>query len=121
MVEDSSDNPPAAPMRLMRPGALVDEVVADHVADVSAGGDEIAARDALATRLRDTVGADEMALTSPRQIIRFSWGQPDSPVHSEPDWSSSDRVFVSVLFGSEEELRVMCDFRGDKYGVVSVN
>ncbi|KAI0137457.1 hypothetical protein BJ170DRAFT_711601 [Xylariales sp. AK1849] len=27
------------------------------------------------------------------QTIRFSWGQQDSPIHSEPDSSCSDRVF----------------------------
>ncbi|EGY19951.1 uncharacterized protein VDAG_01967 [Verticillium dahliae VdLs.17] len=53
----------------------------------------------------------------PGQIIRFSWGQPDSPVHSEPDSSSSMRVFISILLGREAELRDMCDFRGQEYGV----
>jgi hypothetical protein len=47
-------------------------------------------------------------------IIRFSWGETDSPVHSEPD-ESCDRVFVSVLFGSEREIRDMCEFRGIRY------
>ncbi|RDW58585.1 hypothetical protein BP6252_13061 [Coleophoma cylindrospora] len=48
------------------------------------------------------------------QIIRFTWGQKDSPVHSEPDMST-DRVFVSVLYGSEEEIRCMCEFRDEMY------
>ncbi|KAL8364762.1 hypothetical protein RB595_003844 [Gaeumannomyces hyphopodioides] len=123
-VQDGNHNPQAAPTqttarhhakyavtllgpptRLMQPGALVDEAVADYEADVCAGGDEMAARAALAESLRGAAGTDEVALPSPRQVIRFSWGQDDSPVHSEPDWGSSDRVFVTVLFGSEEEIR----------------
>jgi hypothetical protein len=48
------------------------------------------------------------------QIFRFSYGQLDSPVHSEPDMNS-DRVFLSVLYGSEAELRRMCDWRHERY------
>ncbi|TGO68784.1 hypothetical protein BOTNAR_0020g00580 [Botryotinia narcissicola] len=44
-------------------------------------------------------------------IIRFTWGDEDSPVHSEPDSSCSDRVFLCLMFGSEEELRQMCKWR----------
>ncbi|KAF5562484.1 hypothetical protein FPHYL_5678 [Fusarium phyllophilum] len=40
------------------------------------------------------------------QIVRFSWGRDDSPVHSEPDLVS-DRVFMTVLYGSDSELRTM--------------
>ncbi|KAK2689445.1 hypothetical protein QWA68_011878 [Fusarium oxysporum] len=40
------------------------------------------------------------------QVVRFSWGRDDSPVHSEPDLVS-DRVFMTVLYGSESELRTM--------------
>ncbi|KAK3353770.1 hypothetical protein B0T25DRAFT_220887 [Lasiosphaeria hispida] len=47
-------------------------------------------------------------------VIRFSWGQKDAPVHSEPDVSVGDRVFVSVLFGSETEIRDMAEVRGQK-------
>lgn len=50
------------------------------------------------------------------QVVKFTWGQEDSPVHSEPDSSAEDRVFVSVMFGSEEELRDMCQFRDQVYG-----
>ncbi|KAH7130899.1 hypothetical protein EDB81DRAFT_807663 [Dactylonectria macrodidyma] len=50
------------------------------------------------------------------QIIRFSWGQHDSPVHSEPDSTGLHRVFVSLLFGSEEEIRSMCEIRDENYG-----
>lgn len=49
------------------------------------------------------------------QVIRFSWGQGDSPIHSEPDSTGLHRVFISVLFGSEDETRHMCDLRGEEY------
>lgn len=54
------------------------------------------------------------------QAIRFSWGRDDSPIHSEPDWSGGDRVFVSVLFGSEDEIREMCSIRGKEYGRLNI-
>ncbi|KAH6656323.1 hypothetical protein BKA67DRAFT_551611 [Truncatella angustata] len=65
--------------------------------------------------LAETLARYEEVAIRLGQIIRFSWNQPDSPIHSEPDSSGLCRVFVSVLFGSEEELRDMCDFRGEKY------
>lgn len=65
----------------------------------------------LAAELADCEEVD----VTPGQVIRFSWGQGDSPVHSEPDSSGSDRVFVSVLFGSEEEMRVMCEWREEEF------
>ncbi|KAF4960381.1 hypothetical protein FGADI_1028 [Fusarium gaditjirri] len=40
------------------------------------------------------------------QIVRFSWGRDDSPVHSEPDLVS-DRIFMTVLYASDSELRTM--------------
>ncbi|KAF2679086.1 hypothetical protein K458DRAFT_422513 [Lentithecium fluviatile CBS 122367] len=49
------------------------------------------------------------------EVVRFSWGRDDSPVHSEPDLIS-DRVFVTVLYGSESELREMCNWRSAEYG-----
>lgn len=49
------------------------------------------------------------------QVIRFSWGQPDSPVHSEPDSTSLHRIFVSLLFGSEDEIRNICEIRDEEY------
>ncbi|CAF9941959.1 MAG: hypothetical protein HETSPECPRED_004487 [Heterodermia speciosa] len=39
------------------------------------------------------------------QVVRFGYGQLESPVHSEPDMSGGDRVFVSVMFGFEGEMR----------------
>jgi len=50
--------------------------------------------------------------------IRFSWGQKDSPVHSKPDSSKTDRVFVSVCFGKEQEIRSMACFRKEEYHVI---
>ncbi|KAG5655367.1 hypothetical protein KAF25_006870 [Fusarium avenaceum] len=49
------------------------------------------------------------------EVVRFSWGRDDSPVHSEPDLIS-DRVFMTVLYGSEMELRRMCEWRDVQYG-----
>jgi hypothetical protein len=48
------------------------------------------------------------------EIVKFSWGQKDSPVHSEPDMNS-DRVFLSILYGSEKEMRNMCELREEPY------
>jgi hypothetical protein len=48
------------------------------------------------------------------EIAKFSWGQKDSPVHSEPDMNS-DRVFISILYGSEREIRNMCELREEPY------
>lgn len=53
------------------------------------------------------------------QVVRFSWGHDDSPVHSEPDFVS-DRVFMSILYGSEKEIRDMCSIRDEVYGKVDV-
>jgi hypothetical protein len=49
------------------------------------------------------------------EIVRFSWGHRHSPLHSEPDLTC-DRVFMTVLFGSESELRRMCAGRNEEYG-----
>ncbi|KAF9776142.1 hypothetical protein IL306_005704 [Fusarium sp. DS 682] len=53
------------------------------------------------------------------QVVRFSWGRDDSPVHSEPDLVS-DRVFMTVLYGSESELRSMCEWREAQFGKYSI-
>ena len=53
------------------------------------------------------------------QVIRFTWGQDDSPLHSEPDLVC-DRVFMSVLYGSEAEIRGMCEWRDAEFGVYDV-
>jgi hypothetical protein len=49
------------------------------------------------------------------EVVRFSWGREDSPAHSEPDLVC-DRVFVSVMYGSESEIRKMCEWRSAEYG-----
>lgn len=56
------------------------------------------------------------ATVQPGQVIRFSWGQRDSLVHSKPDSTGLHRVFVSLLFGSEDEIRNMCDLGAEEYG-----
>ena len=53
------------------------------------------------------------------KIARFSWGRDDSPVHSEPQMVV-DRVFMTVLFGSETELRSMCEYRDVEFGKVDI-
>ncbi|GKU10054.1 unnamed protein product [Fusarium langsethiae] len=50
------------------------------------------------------------------QVVLFSWGRDNSPFHSEPDLIC-DRIFMSVLYGSEPELRGMCDWREAEYGI----
>jgi hypothetical protein len=53
------------------------------------------------------------------EVVQFSWGRDDSPVHSEPDLTL-DRVFVTVLYGSESELRSMCEWRNAEYAKFDV-
>jgi hypothetical protein len=48
-------------------------------------------------------------------VVRFSWGLDNSPVHSEPDCSNSDRVFISLLFDNEDEIKCMCGWRKVKW------
>lgn len=48
------------------------------------------------------------------KIIRFSWGQKDSPVHSEPD-QKGDRIFISILYGTRSEIKEMCAWREEDY------
>jgi hypothetical protein len=48
------------------------------------------------------------------QIIRFTWGQKDSPVHSEPD-RKGDRIFMSILYGTRSEMKNMCKLRNEDY------
>jgi hypothetical protein len=94
---------------LLQPGGLLAEVMASRDDWYK---DEL--RDELAGKLVDCeripVGK------TGEEVIKFSWGQDDSPVHSEPDMSGGDRVFMSVMFGSNEELRVMCDWRAEPFG-----
>jgi hypothetical protein len=48
------------------------------------------------------------------QIVRFTWGQPDSIVHAEPV-ITEDRVFLSVIFGNDGEIRGLADWRDEAY------
>ncbi len=93
--------------RLLEPCAAVDDVF-------RALGDRGQNRSRLVLA-RDLAGFAEIPVRT-GQIVCFSWGEDDSPVHSEPDSSSSDRIFLSVLFGSEDELRGMCRMRRKVYG-----
>ncbi|QSZ36712.1 hypothetical protein DSL72_006595 [Monilinia vaccinii-corymbosi] len=52
---------------------------------------------------------------TPGQIIRFSWGNEDSPVHSEPDLTE-ERVFTSAIYGSIDEIRDIVATRRQKLG-----
>ncbi|KAA8569516.1 hypothetical protein EYC84_001140 [Monilinia fructicola] len=60
--------------------------------------------------------AREVPLTfTPGQIIRFSWGKEDSPVHSEPDLKE-ERVFTTVIYGSIDEIKDIVATRREKVG-----
>ena len=49
---------------------------------------------------------------------RFIWGGEDNPVHSELSLDAEGRrVLMTVLFGREEDVRRMCEFRGQVWGV----
>lgn len=95
--------------RVLRPSQELDGVFEDTIR--ASNEDAETERSLLAERLE---GLEEVKLRE-GEIIRFSWGQGDSPVHSEPDCTGVDRVFVSVLFGSEREIGDMCRFRGEEF------
>ena len=61
-------------------------------------------------KLIEALGNEQQINVGRSDIIKFSWGQDDSPIHSEPDMST-ERAFVSMMFGSEGEVRDMCEFR----------
>lgn len=65
----------------------------------------------LAERLRDV----EPVEVGKGKVVRFTWGREDSPVHSEPRMVT-DRVFMTVIFGSESEIRSMCEIREADFG-----
>jgi hypothetical protein len=98
------------PTRLLCPSEAVDVAVRGVKPRYGDGEDE--ARAELAAALEGM----PLVELHPGQVVRFTWGQADAPVHSEPDSSTEDRVFVSVMFGSEKELREMCSFRRVTYG-----
>ncbi|KAL2017470.1 hypothetical protein VTK56DRAFT_2066 [Thermocarpiscus australiensis] len=94
--------------RVLEWSDLVEEVLRDERGSDAEQDDR---REAIAERFR-AGGCREVEVMM-GQVIRFSWGTTKAPVHSEPDMSASgDRVFVTLLFGSEEEIRLMCEWRG---------
>jgi hypothetical protein len=53
------------------------------------------------------------------EVVRFSWGRAESPVHSEPDlYVEGGTVFMTVLFGSEAELKRISVFKDVEWGIV---
>lgn len=103
---------------LLGPGTLLLAPFQRHVDDTLATCKW--GRDEERKPLADSFAKCELVPVQTGQVIRFSWGEEDSPVHSEPDSSGSDRVFVSVLYGSKEELEDMCKFRETRYGHIEV-
>jgi hypothetical protein len=73
------------------------------------------ANDALRYWLSQELEDEPQLQVKDGEVVRFSWGRKNSPIHSEPDLIS-DRVFMTVLYGSEAELRRMCEWRNAKYG-----
>jgi len=58
--------------------------------------------------------ASELVLDLKRaQVIKFNWGQDDSPVHSEPD-ITTDRVFISIFSAVKKEIRNICEYQGQE-------
>ncbi|KAK8074799.1 hypothetical protein PG997_009462 [Apiospora hydei] len=101
--------------RVLAPGQpAVDATLADVKSRM--GPDELRGR----AELAEALGGCEECEVERGQVIRFSWGQDDSHVHSEPDFAGEDRVLVNVLFGSETEIRDMCRRRREMFGVVGV-
>jgi hypothetical protein len=62
-----------------------------------------APRPALARAMPRAFGAAERRVAE-GQVVRFTMGRVDSPVHSAPE-IVRDRVFVNVVYGTEEEVR----------------
>lgn len=75
------------------------------------------AHDAMREWLSDKFGKTNKVAVKKGDIVRFSWGRDDSPVHSEPQMVM-DRVFMTVLYGSETELRSMCGYRDVEFGKI---
>jgi hypothetical protein len=48
------------------------------------------------------------------QIVRMTWGEKDSPVHKEP-LVKEDRVFMSVIYGTNKELCELAEWREEVY------
>lgn len=73
-----------------------------------------AAEDEKRARITERLMEQPLIKVPGGSVIKFSWGQVDSPVHSEPDMSG-DRVFVSILYGSESEMKDVCRIRKKEY------
>ncbi|CAD6444647.1 bab6c99b-688e-463d-8ba2-339c44dd7522 [Sclerotinia trifoliorum] len=75
-------------------------------------------------KISEVLASEEPIKISRNQIIRFSWGREDSPVHSEPDLIT-DRVFISCIYGSICEIRDIASTRrqvvGDPQAFFRVN
>lgn len=65
-------------------------------------------------KVAERLSGQEVLKLERGQIVKFSSNQKDSPVHSEPDFTS-DRIFLSVLFASASEIRSMCQIRNTIY------
>jgi hypothetical protein len=48
------------------------------------------------------------------QIFAFTCGEPDSPIHSEPD-IKSDRIFMSVVPGTPDQIKELANIRSLTY------
>jgi len=101
------------PTRLLRPSEEADALIRAVEARSDRAGHN---RAELATAMEGMPLVD----LGRGQTVRFTWGQVDAPVHSEPDSSAEERVFVSILFACEAEMRDMCRFRGETYGEESI-
>lgn len=66
-------------------------------------------------KISDILSSEEPLKISCNQIIRFSWGKEDSPVHSEPDLVT-DRVFISCIYGSICEIKDIASTRRQVIG-----
>ncbi|KAK1985853.1 hypothetical protein LZ30DRAFT_707274 [Colletotrichum cereale] len=109
------------PTRMLWPSEAVDAAVRKVEARRS-GLDKGGDGDADEERAELAAALEGIPLVELRagQVVRFTWGADDAPVHSEPDSSAEARLFASVMFGSEAELRDMCSFRDEVYGEESV-
>ncbi|KAJ8067370.1 hypothetical protein OCU04_004721 [Sclerotinia nivalis] len=66
-------------------------------------------------KISEVLASEEPLKLSPNQIIRFSWGEEDSPVHSEPDLIT-DRVFISCIYGTIGEIQDIAATRRQAIG-----
>ncbi|KAK2008891.1 hypothetical protein LZ32DRAFT_661709 [Colletotrichum eremochloae] len=106
------------PTRMLWPSEAVDAVVRKVEAQRSAlgKGDYYETEEKERAELAKALDGIPLIQLQEGQVVRFTWGKSDAPVHSEPDSSAEARVFVSVMFGSEAELKDMCSLRNEVYG-----